>query len=210
MQLGRPDERDLTALVGTLRRNPLSTGRSSGEGRMAEVPKAAVLARTRTCRRERTDRHGAGTASAVRTGDSARRARRAGFTLIELMIAISVLSILASLALPSYRDYIRRGQLSAAFEHLGMYRMRLEQAYQDSGNYGVSNCAVTTPTNTAYFQYTCTLTNSGQGFTATATGVGVMAGYAYTTNAAGNAATTAFPGGSGLPAACWWLRAGDC
>jgi type IV pilus assembly protein PilE len=174
---------------------------------MDAVPKAAVPPRTRTCRRERTDRRGA---FAAGTGDAARPAPRSGFSLIELMIAISVLSILASLALPSYREYIRRGQLSAAFEHLGMYRMRLEQAYQDSGNYGVSNCAVTAPTNTAYFQYTCTLTNSGQGYTATATGVGVMAGYAYTTDAAGNAATTAFPGGSGLPAACWWLRAGDC
>ncbi len=138
------------------------------------------------------------------------RRRPAGFTLIELLIGIAVLSILASLALPSYREYVRRGQLSAAFENLGMYRMRLEQAYQDGGNYGVSDCAVAIPTATAYFQYSCTLTDSGQGYAATATGLGMMAGFAFSTDAGGNNRTTAFPGGTGLPAACWWSRVGDC
>ena len=133
-----------------------------------------------------------------------------GFTLIEILIAIAVLTILAAIALPQYSAYTRRAQLSAAFESLGTYRMRMEQAYQDGGNYGATNCAVTAPTTTAYFQYTCALTNSGQGFTATATGVNMMAGYTFTTDAAGANATTAYPGGTGLPAACWWSRVGDC
>lgn len=146
----------------------------------------------------------------ARRFEKARCRRCAGFTLLELLIGIAVLSILTSVALPSYREYMRRGQLSAAFENLGMYRMRLEQAYQDGGNYGLTSCAVTTPAATAYFQYSCALTDSGQGYTATATGLGMMAGFAYTTDAGGNNRTIAFPGGTGLPAACWWLRAGDC
>jgi type IV pilus assembly protein PilE len=133
-----------------------------------------------------------------------------GFTLIELLIAMAVLVILAAIALPSYSDYVRRGQLSAAFESLGTYRMRLEQAYQDSGNYGATNCAVTAPGSTSYFSFSCTLTSSGQGFTATATGTGMMSGYTYTTDANGNNVTTAFPRGTGLPASCWWQRVGDC
>ena len=118
--------------------------------------------------------------------------------------------MLTAIALPSYADYVRRGQLSTAFEMLGIYQMRLEQSYQDGGNYGVTNCAVAAPATTNYFQYSCALTNSGQGFTATATGVNNMAGYTFTIDAGGTQSTTAFPGGSGLPKTCWWIRKGDC
>jgi type IV pilus assembly protein PilE len=39
---------------------------------------------------------------------------KAGFTLIELMIAIAVLAILVSIAFPAYQDYVRRAQRSTA------------------------------------------------------------------------------------------------
>jgi type IV pilus assembly protein PilE len=139
-----------------------------------------------------------------------REASSGGFTLIEVMITIAIVTILAAVALPSYSDYVRRGHLSGAFEALGTYRMRLEQFYQDSNNYGVSACGVAVPGATPQFQFSCSLTDSGQGFTATATGVGAMAGYAFTTDAAGANATTAFPNATGLPKACWWLRPKDC
>jgi len=133
-----------------------------------------------------------------------------GFTLIEMMITVAVMAILAAVALPSYSDFTRRANLTSAFEALGTYRIRLEQFYQDSNNYGVGTCAVVAPATTSLFEYTCALTDSGQGFTAAATGVGTMAGYTYTTDAAGANVTTAFPHGSGLPKACWLTRATDC
>ena len=139
-----------------------------------------------------------------------RTAASSGFTLIELLIAIAIITILAAIALPSYADYVRRGHLSGAFETLGTYRMRLEQVYQDGNNYGVTNCAVAAPTATVQFQFTCALTNSGQGFTATATGINVMAGYAFTTDSSGANATTAFPRATGLPKSCWMSRPTDC
>jgi len=39
-----------------------------------------------------------------------------GFTLIELMIVISIISILATMALPSYQDRIIRAQVGEAFQ----------------------------------------------------------------------------------------------
>jgi type IV pilus assembly protein PilE len=153
---------------------------------------------------------GAAGATHARSSRARGAATALGFTLIELLIAMAVLVILAAIALPSYSDYVRRGQLSAAFETLGSYRMRLEQAYQDNGNYGATNCSVAAPGSTSYFQYSCALTSSGQGFTATATGIGMMSGYTYTTDANGNNVTTAFPKGSTLPASCWWQRVGEC
>ncbi len=134
-----------------------------------------------------------------------------GFTLVELLITIVIVSILAGVAIPSYRDYVTRGHLVEAYDALGMYRINMEQSYQDSGTYATAGaCSIAAPTSD-HFNYACALTNGGQGFTVTATGNGTnsITGYVFTLNDQGARTTTAFPGAT-VPASCWLTKSGGC
>lgn len=132
-----------------------------------------------------------------------------GFTLIEVMITVAIAAILAAVALPAYNAYIQRSRVPVALDNLSAYATRMEQRYQDTGNYGATNCGVTVPSGLQNFTLSCTLSNSGQGFTATATGSGRMSGYTFTINHQGVRATTAHP--RGLPGSnCWTTRGGSC
>jgi type IV pilus assembly protein PilE len=143
---------------------------------------------------------------------------RNGFTLIEVMITVAIVAILAAVALPSYRDYVRRGQLPEAFGSLADYRIKMEQYYQDNRRYGAANCAdgANAPAwNTfkapdgAYFGYSCTL-NSEQGFKLTAVGSkGQAVGHEYTLDHNNAKATTKFKG-AGSSKGCWLLTGNEC
>jgi type IV pilus assembly protein PilE len=61
--------------------------------------------------------------------------RRKGFTLIELMIAIAILGILASIAVPMYRGYVEDARKSEAMSNLETLRVVEEQEIQDKGVY---------------------------------------------------------------------------
>lgn len=133
--------------------------------------------------------------------------RRNGFTLIELVIVMAVIAILAAIAVPSYSEYVSRSRIAEATGTLGAIRLRMEQAYQDNGNYGVAGCAVAMA-NTNYFDFECDLTNDGQGFTATAVGKSAAAGYSFSIDEQGNRRTLAFPNAG--EADCWLAKAGVC
>jgi type IV pilus assembly protein PilE len=135
--------------------------------------------------------------------------RQRGVTLPEVLIVVTILGLLAGIALPTYQGYIQRSTLSEAFDTLSAFRLRMDQAFNNNGNYGTDACAVNTPATTANFSFACELTDAGQGYQASATGAGRMAGYAFTVDDDGVRSTTAFPEAT-VPATCWLTKAGAC
>lgn len=68
-----------------------------------------------------------------------RRTSSRGFTLIELMIVIAILGVLLAIALPSYRDYVKRGSLTDAATGLTSMRADMETYYQNFRTYAAAN-----------------------------------------------------------------------
>ncbi|EHL21142.1 putative type 4 fimbrial biogenesis transmembrane protein [Acidovorax sp. NO-1] len=64
--------------------------------------------------------------------------RNAGFTLIELMITVAVVSILAAIAYPSYQDQVRKSRRAEAQSLLMDIGTRQQQRLLDVRNYAAS------------------------------------------------------------------------
>lgn len=132
-----------------------------------------------------------------------------GFTLIELMIAVAIVAILASIALPSYNDYVMRGRLAEAHGELASLRPKLEQHFLDLRTYqGACLATSVAPLPTGkYFNYACNIPDATH-YTITATGKSGAQGFTYTINEANVRATTAAPSGWGTNATCWVTKRG--
>jgi type IV pilus assembly protein PilE len=142
-----------------------------------------------------------------------------GFTLIEAMITVAVISILSAIAFPSYQDYIVRGKVVEAQTSLSDFQVRMEQFFQDNRLYALTAtptvCGVPMP-KTKYFSYSCVpVAAPGFGYTITATnvdqvGLGPVGSYIYTTSETNLHQTLAFKGVTITPIAnCWLGKRGD-
>lgn len=138
--------------------------------------------------------------------------KQRGFTLVELMIAVVIIGVLAGIALPSYNDYVKRGNITEATTNLASLRVSMEQFFQDNRSYqNGASCGVTMPTSPAvkYFTFTCAAPTAST-YTVTATGINSMAGFTYTIDQANTKQTTAVPSGWSLPNpnSCWVTKKG--
>jgi len=84
----------------------------------------------------------------------ATRRRAAGFTLVELMIAVAVVAILTSIALPSYALYVKKSRRGEAESALMDIAQREQQYLLDARAYAPDTAALgtTVPADvTAYY-----------------------------------------------------------
>lgn len=70
---------------------------------------------------------------------------RAGFTLIELMMVVAIISVLAAIALPNYQDYLGRAQLAEAMALLGDLKPRVKECYAFDQAFPADNQAAGLP-----------------------------------------------------------------
>lgn len=137
--------------------------------------------------------------------------RHSGFSLIELMITVIIAAILATIAVPAYRDHTLRARVAEAFSQLSASNLRLEQFYQDSRNFGSKTvCGVPMPAN-GNFSYACTLAENGQSYLLTASGLAErgMQAFSFTLDQSGNTRTLTLPADWGsAPVNCWIARKG--
>ena len=130
-----------------------------------------------------------------------------GFTLIEILITVVIISVIAAVAVPNYTDYVTRSKFAEAQGQLSDLRVKLEQYYMDNRRYSTDVAGATcglgntiTIANAKYFTYTCATSNANtvgaQSYTLTATGAAGegLAGLAFTINQANTRGTTVASG----------------
>ncbi len=139
------------------------------------------------------------------------------------MVTVAIVGILAAIALPSYRDYVLRGQLVDATNLLSAARANMERYFQDNRTYAKVSSTIFPPcdplASTAArtqgsFVLTCTAPAAPDAntYTLTATGSGTASGFAYTVTQADVRTTTIaspapWPAVTATP--CWIMKRGQ-
>lgn len=60
---------------------------------------------------------------------------QSGFTLVEIMVTVAIIGILASIAIPSYTNYIRRAQISEAIGFANLAKVHLADYHITNGRF---------------------------------------------------------------------------
>ena len=136
-----------------------------------------------------------------------------GFTLIEVMIVVAIVAILASIALPSYLESVKRGRRADAKTALLENAQWLEKQYSVSFNYGkdaagndITSARLpvqTVPrTAAAFYNVAFAATPTAETFTLQAVPTGSMANDRCGTLTLDNAGRRG-QGNTGTEALCW-------
>lgn len=133
-----------------------------------------------------------------------------GFTLIEVMVTVAIVSILAAVAAPVYTDYVTRGRIPEATKELGARRVQAEQFFQDNRTYVGANPACVSDSTGRSFNFSCSA-QTATAYTIQAVGKGTMAGFTYTIDETGTRSSTATATGWTGSTTCWVIaKGGTC
>lgn len=146
----------------------------------------------------------------LRSDSLPRTCRQLGFTLVELMSVVAITAILASIAVPAYRDSVIRGKIPEATSTLSIKRVQMEQYFQDNRTYvGAPACDADTGAS-QFFDFSCSGAPTATTFTLQAVGKGDMTDFSFTINQSGTRATSGVHAGWQLPNpnSCWVTKKG--
>ena len=109
-----------------------------------------------------------------------------GFTLLELMIAVAIIGILASIGYPAYTQYVQRGKNAEAIANLQSLALLQEQYFRDNRIYPSTLASIGgTPSGSRYHTYTITGNANGYVLTATGRAAENVGNFTYVLNSAG-------------------------
>lgn len=97
--------------------------------------------------------------------ESVKPVKQFGFTLIEMMVVVVIIGILASIAYPSYQNYVLRSGRTDARDALLNIAQQLERHYTQNNSYTSYTLA---STSSQAGLYTISLTKAANTYTVTA------------------------------------------
>ena len=119
-----------------------------------------------------------------------------GFSLIELIVAVAIVGILASIAVPSYRTMIMKSQRKTAISNLLKLQVCYEAEYAKNNAFPTNSTACPLPATTNYYSYSAP-TQTTSAYTISATAVNSQA------KDTGCTTLNIDQTGAQSPAACW-------
>jgi len=111
------------------------------------------------------------------------KSKSAGVTLIELIVVVTIVALLASVAIPSYRQYVLRTHRTEGMSALMQLAAAQEKFYLQSNTYAVDNLLDDAPPTGLGLSAT-----TANGYYTIAIGAADAAGYTATATAAGSQA----------------------
>ena len=141
------------------------------------------------------------------------RGRQAGISMIEILVALVIISILGAIAYPSYKDRVYSGRRAEAKAALSDLATRLESYYAKTNTYLTATIGTGTATDvlsigmTGQGSYTLTIdpppNTSATAYRIVATPVGVQAGDTKCGSLSLTSANVKGMTGTGTVATCW-------
>jgi type IV pilus assembly protein PilE len=131
-----------------------------------------------------------------------RKRHNAGFTLIELMVAVVIVGILAALAYPSYRQYMLRTNRTEGMSALQQAAARQERFYSNNSTYTDDLDALNVSDQSEHGYYALSVVDGPCGNTAQCYELQATAQGGQTADAGCEVLTLDSTGARG-PAGCW-------